>query len=495
MFWKSPWTGDLLPKVTPETPLTDRNRVRSFPSFSALQPESPLLRQGSKSWSSPDDFVLMKNDNSLSRSGSYISRRLSRRSSNAQRPGLQPQPGKLALRETRREPVIHFGPSDIGNHDLHLSIESLTSEDRSPVEDSCVPLARRQSFRRPGIATRTLSWGLYRTPLSSIQQEDEKEHDTSSAPRPSWELPCEPEDQEEYTPVYSSNRRAASPVALDYSHLSGFKKGTLRIVNGSVSPACSDRIRLLTTASLASELPKSVYAKETNYHDKAIDVFDNNSYYKNHNASESRQPPETCENLVSEAIDFSRIEKAQSITNADSGYSSLSSVHSDDSSGQSRSPVDSPINGSPTQSEGGGPMDKEGYFYNRSNTENLHYYTINKPLMDRENDNFNGAHLVQHPIADRPRYYADLGPLSIPSVPEEIGIDGRESVSDSDNDQSDLDYLGQVITISQEAQDTPQIGNELLACREKLFDPPRGRTRSRSIRHAHSKLVKTKASV
>ncbi|OKL64337.1 hypothetical protein UA08_00021 [Talaromyces atroroseus] len=503
MFWKSPWTGDLLPKVTPDS--TDRNRVRSFPSLS----EPPLLTQGSKRWSSLDDFVLMKNDGSLSRSSSYISRRLSRRSSHTRR---SEQPGKLTLRDTRREPVIHFGPSDIGNHDQRSSIENLTAEDRSPVEDSCVPLGRRQSFRRPGIATRTPSWGLYRTQLPSIQQEDEKEHhDVTSASQLS---PCETEEQGEYMPVYSSNRRATSPVALDYSHLSGFKKGTLRIVNGSVSPACSDRVRLLTTSTLAQEPVKPVYDKETptvftssmDYDDEAIDVFDNNLYNENHNSSRNRQPLEACEGIASEVIDFTRIEKTQSITNVDSGYSSLSSLRSDDSSRQSSSPpMGSPMDGSPAQSGGGSPMDKEG-FYNQNNPEDESYFTINKSSIDRENCNlgYPEAHRAGDPNAERSRYYAHLGHLSVPSVPGVVGIEDRESdledsyigTDDSEsvyNDQSDRfpvprskpDYVDQAVT--------SETGSGPLAYGEDC-DAPRGRTRSRSISHSPSKLAKTTAS-
>lgn len=565
MFWKSPWTGDLLPKVAPETSLTDRDRVRSLASLSTLHPESSAAIQGSKRWSSLDDFALTKQDSPLSRSSSYISRRLSRRAStNSQNLGSQLQSAQMSLRDSRREPIIHFGPTDIGNRDSHSFVEVLNVEDRSPVEDSHsrVLLGRRQSSRRPGVATRTPSWGLYRTALSSIQQEEER--------MPTWPLPAfartfgseDPEeDREEYMPIYPSSGRATSPVALDYSHLSGFKKGTLRVVNDYGSPVSNDRIRLLKAPSpLPNRLDETVHAhgdsttfvSGTAYCDDTVEVPNNHSFDEDVRTSENTQSLEAFDFPVSAAIDFSRMEKTQSITNVDSGYSSLSSIRSANSSGLSRSPpMDSPVRRT-IYSEEESVMEKGVYFDNemakqpdfRSGT--LHDIGSEKFLIHQERE---ANPLViqgrRYTSAEQPRYYACLGLLSIPSVPEEIAIYDKESDSE-DFGEIDEDKCAQMSPLSpilpksafgvyaqkhtqdyscadenprkphrakssksmsrtrlqvsradqlvktpRKAQEELQLSN-IVTGKSQNLDPPRGRALSRSVGHPRSKLVKAR---
>ncbi|KAF3396981.1 hypothetical protein DPV78_007694 [Talaromyces pinophilus] len=507
MFWKSPWTGDLLPKSNPETDLTDRNRVRSFTSFSSSQTESRGSLQGSKRWSSIDDFVLMKQDSSLSRSSSFLSRRLSRRSSMVQRPSCQSQSEGVTVGETRREPVIHFGPSDIGSHDLHSSVETLTSEDRSPVEDSRVLMGRRKSFRRPGVATRTPSWGLYRTPLSSIQQEEER----PPLPEvPTAQLPCEQEEEDEYTPVSRYHGRATSPVALDYSHLSGFKKGTLRIVNASVSPASTDRIRLLTTSPSHSKLPKSslsrddsgVFISDSAHQDEAVVISEDTFYFEDSDASGDGQYLETSEGLASEALGYTRMQKVQSNTNADSGYSSVSSIHSGNSIGQSgSSPSNSPMS-SPTRYKVGNPADKSSYFVNGISKPND--VILNNLVLSGSSNS--GSRQVPYTVLEQTRYYAQLSPLNIPSVPEATGIYDKES--NYDNSEGDMDdeqtqspfspilpkHAFAPVTKEQvEEKPKPAISTHNSPTdKTKNSETPRGRARSRSVGRSRTKLVKSR---
>lgn len=507
MFWKSPWTGDLLPKSYHETDLTDRHMVRSFTSFSSSQNESRGSLPGCKRWSSIDDFVLMKQDSSLSRSSSFLSRRLSRRSSMIQRPSFQSQPEGVTVGETRREPVIHFGPSDIGNHDLHSSVETLTSEDISPVEDPRVLLGRRKSFRRPGVATRTPSWGMYRTPLSSIQQEEERPPlpEVSTA-----QILCEQEDGDDYMPVSSYQGRATSPVALDYSHLSGFKKGTLRIVNTSVSPASTDRVRLFTTCPSQSKSPKSalpqgdsgVFISDNIHQDEAVVIPEDTFHFGEFDISGDGQYLETSKSLASEALGYTRIQKVQSNTNADSGYSSVSSVHSGNSTGLPGSSPSSSSVSSPTRYKAESLADKISYSANSITEPNdgiLHDLILS-------GSSNSGSRQVPRTDSEHARYYAQLSPLCIPSVPETTVIYDKDSDCDkSEGDLSD-EQTQTLFSPILPKHAFVQLANELIekptqptipshnhsTRKSQDFETPRGRARSRSVGHGRNKLVKSR---
>ncbi|RAO70310.1 uncharacterized protein BHQ10_006322 [Talaromyces amestolkiae] len=504
MFWKSPWTGDLLPKSNPETDLTDRNRVRSFTSFSSLQPESRGSLQGSKRWSSIDDFVLMKQDSSLSRSSSFLSRRLSRRSSMIHRPSFQSQSEGVTVGETRREPVIHFGPSDIGSHDLHSSVETLTSEDRSPVEDSYVLMGRRKSFRRPGVATRTPSWGLYRTPLSSIQQEDEK------PPIPeilTAQLSHEWEEDDDFMPLSRYHERATSPVALDYSHLSGFKKGTLRIVNASVSPASTDRIRLLTTSPSHKKLPKSVlsqgdsavFISNSAHQDEAVVIPENGFCFEDLDVAGDGQYLETPGVIASDAIGFTRMQKIHSNTNADSGYSSVSSIHSSNSSAQSgSSPASSPVS-SPARYKVGSPADNCSYFADGLSKPN----EVMLQNLVPSGSSSSGSQQIPCTGSEQTRYYAQLSLLNIPSVPEAAGIYDKESDSEGDMDDEQIQSPFSPIlpkhafaqVAKEQIEETVQRAistHKPPVDKAQTYEAPRGRARSRSAGRGRTKLVKTR---
>lgn len=505
MFWKSPWTGDLLPKSNPETDLTDRNRVRSFTSFSGSQTESRGSLQGSKRWSSIDDFVLMKQDSSLSRSSSFLSRRLSRRSSMIQRPSFQSQPEGVTVGETRREPVIHFGPSDIGRHDLHSSVETLTSEDKSPVEDSYVLMGRRKSFRRPGVATRTPSWGLYRTPLSSIQQEDEKPPITEIS---TARLSHEREVEDDFMPFSRYHERATSPVALDYSHLSGFKKGTLRIVNASVSPASTDRIRLLTTSPSHNKLPKSafsqgdsaVFISDSTHQDEAVVIPENGFCFEDLDAVGDGQQLETPGVLASDAIGYARMQKVHSNTNADSGYSSVSSIHSGNSSAQSESsPASSPIS-SPARYKVENPADNCSYFVDGILKPNE---VMLQNLILSGSSSSSGSRQIPCTGSEQTRYYAQLSPLNIPSVPEAAGIFDKESDSEGDMDDEQIQSPFSPIlpkhafaqVAKEQTEKTAQratFTHKPPADNAQIYEAPRGRARSRSVGRGRAKLVKTR---
>ncbi|CRG87911.1 hypothetical protein PISL3812_04933 [Talaromyces islandicus] len=242
MIWKSPWTGDLLPKATPEVYGTNHTRVRSFPSFSALQRGASFSSSnGGKRWSTPDDRLPSRHGTPLSRSSSYVSRKLSKKKFDPQASNQQRQ------RQTRRrEPNFGFPDLDTSKEGLPSFQVTRTGDTppTSPLGTPNVPLMRRKSLRTPGIPMRPPPRKFYIRDTTSTEQ---GQMNTGSFAIPASRLSPWPlfESDEERDHLYPStfNRRSISPIALDYSHLGGLKRGSLRIVNRSASPANSVHTR------------------------------------------------------------------------------------------------------------------------------------------------------------------------------------------------------------------------------------------------------------
>jgi hypothetical protein len=318
-------------------------------------------------------------------------------------------------------------------------------------------------------------------------------------------------------PVSRYHERATSPVALDYSHLSGLKKGTLRIVNASVSPASTDRICLLTTSSSHGKLSRSalsqgdssMFISDSAHQDEAVVIPENTFYFEDSDASGDGQYLETSDGvLASEATDYTRMQRVQSKSNADSGYSSVSSIHSDNSTGHSgSSPSSSPVS-SPTRYEVGDSADKKSYFVNdisRSNDVILKNLALSGSTESStyEEVNNSGPRQVPYTVSDQTRYYAQLSPLSIPSVPETTGIYDKESNYDSsgcemdDDEQTQSPFspilpkhaFAQVTKEQNEETTQPATPSHYLP---RNYEAPRGRARSRSIGRGRTKLVKSR---
>jgi hypothetical protein len=258
MMWKSPWTGDLLPKASPDIHDDHRSRVRSFPSFSVMQPASsrPSVN-GSRRWSTFEDVHEKRNEHGLSHSSSFVSNGPSRRSSTVQLPDIKPRNREPLLRETRKAPLFYLAMSETGNDAPEVPIQSPLSDSITSPGEHSFPLIRRRSLLKPGIATRSPQ-EFYRRPLSLIKQEDDS---MQFAPTPAsrssrWPLYEPDELYLEYQAPSVPVERTASPIALDYSHLGGFKRGSLRIVNGSTSPAPSDRARQHRMSHPSTEVRK-----------------------------------------------------------------------------------------------------------------------------------------------------------------------------------------------------------------------------------------------
>lgn len=241
MIWKSPWTGDLLPKAAPEVYDTDRNRGRSFPSFSALQRGASFSSNGGKRWSTPDDRLPSRHDTPLTRSSSYVSRKLSKKKFGPQGSNQQRQ-----RQNRRREPAFGFPDFDTAMEGLpsfHVTRAGDISP-TSPIGTPNVPLMRRNSLRTPGIPLRPPPRKLHIRDTSSTEQ---GQINTCTFAFPAsrlsrWPL-CEYDEEQDHLHPSAFSQRSISPIALDYSHLAGLKRGSLRIVNRSASPASSIRTR------------------------------------------------------------------------------------------------------------------------------------------------------------------------------------------------------------------------------------------------------------
>jgi hypothetical protein len=240
MIWKSPWTGDLLPKASPAIDESDRLRVRSLPSFAALHsaPSRPSISD-SRRWSNFEETRGGIHEHTLSHSTSFVSRRLTRRPSTVQPAGTKSGSRQPPYREAQRPPSFYLAPSEIVDD---VQVTPMEETVTAMIEDHGLSLIRRKSFLKPGVATRG-SQDFYRRPVAVIEQEDESVrcYPTLASRSSRWPLYESDQLSEEYPAPPVMYGRSSSPIALDYSHLGGLKRGSLRIMNGSVSPAPSDR--------------------------------------------------------------------------------------------------------------------------------------------------------------------------------------------------------------------------------------------------------------
>lgn len=248
MIWQSPWTGDLLPKSSTIKTDSEKPRICSSSSFTVLPTAQSLpSRYKGHRWSSYDGSEPSHQQQLSSRSS------ISTFDSSGAWPSLDPQP--RARRSFQREPPSHFSFSDLPSQ-LILEEDETDPADKTLERLKAPPytsLIRRRSLVTPGIATRNpdRSW---RQP-STVEEEGSSPSGGTSLPsrHSQWPLINPSQPVLEDTLKLSDLPRTASPVALDYSHLGGLKKGSLHIVNGTISPAPSDRSQSYFSAKSQSE--------------------------------------------------------------------------------------------------------------------------------------------------------------------------------------------------------------------------------------------------
>ncbi|KAL1972415.1 hypothetical protein VTN31DRAFT_6829 [Thermomyces dupontii] len=355
MIWTSPWSGDVLPKISPE--LIDENcpRVQSWPSLVAAA-DRPSLN-GQRRWSS---------DGKKRQQGPVRPtprRWLSKRTQPDAYPPdefTDPQPAHR-VQDSRRMPLLSFSEAE-ELHGPRSRVDNMREDGIAPLVDLNPPLIRGRS-----LVKRTMTiWPTYRRPWSPVTREYESTRfPVSSTLRRAREPFCEPHETDWFlnTPCRSTDR-ATSPVALDcYSHLGGLKRGSLRIVNGSTSPARSDRMWRHQPPS------SSGHGSGDHVADGSADDDTSNSlsFEKLSVSAADSTPPAAFPNKQDSAKEISlpdqlhdhvngprsesdrargsaelKLQTSQIIPTADSGYGSASPVHSHPSSHVSwSSPEDS----------------------------------------------------------------------------------------------------------------------------------------------------------
>lgn len=499
MIWKSPWTGDLLPKAAPEVYDTDNNRCRSFPSFSALQRGSSFSSSSNSGnrWSTQDDATPLSPLSPLSRSSSYVSRKLSKK-----RFGPHVSNQQRHRQNRRREPALGFPDLDTAKEPLpsfHVTRAGDTPP-TSPIGTPNVPLMRHKSLRTPGIPMRLPPRKFYMrdTSLNENGQVNARSFATIPASRLSrWPL-CE-SDEERGHPIHPStfSQRSISPIALDYSHLGGFKRGSLRIVNRSASPANSIRTRHRPRSGDGSTpFPKLDDDALVNVNgllgnlDPAPSLFDSrgsptvqycgsnnpgrphsrgrtprkdeipsnaqllmNPNMKSYTRSSSRlrEVVEPSDVVESEAVNVPEMKPDQFPGNTDSGYSSLASdrsscpsnsppqVYQMVSSEQQTGNQDSLINAESQYLLMCEPRDNELYL--KQSVDGISVpRTATSPechTTEHEEDMYHNSMQQQdYTPPGPPRYYSNLGPTAIPPVPDAISIYKGDSDSDTSSIRS-----------------------------------------------------------
>lgn len=360
MIWTSPWSGDVLPKMSPE--LMDENcpRVQSWPSLAAAA-ERPQIH-GQRRWSS--DGKKHQQGAMRPTPRRWLSKR-TQPDTHQQDEFAGPRPAH-GTQDSRRMPLTSLGEAE-KSHAPRSPVDNTHADDIAPLVELNPPLIRGRS-----LVKRTMTiWPTYRRPRSLVRREYEGvRFPVSSTFRPAQEPLCEPDETDWFlTTPRRSTDRATSPVSLDsYSHLGGLKRGSLRIVNGSASPARSDRMSRHQRLSSSSHDSSNQMADPTRNTDgSADDVTSGSSLERLSMSATDTCPPPAFLNKQDQAKEISlheelhdrikaansesgydrnnpelKLQTSQIFPTADSGYCSASPVHSYPSSRVFRwSPVDS----------------------------------------------------------------------------------------------------------------------------------------------------------
>ncbi|KAF4221152.1 hypothetical protein CNMCM8980_009645 [Aspergillus fumigatiaffinis] len=284
--WQNPWTGTTIP-VSPSVHDHRAQRSQSFPSRPP-QSEAPwgLANEVNESC-----VVFEETDESSPQSpctdfGSSIS--LSRRTS--ARPSRQAllRPATLhsyhhlsyvqSVHPTRSY-SMHTLPGKAKDcmHDRAFE-EAASSNTHFMVDNQGFSLMRRRSLlTKPGVATRRSVKGatIGRLPPSIDQG---YEHSFSH-------MDSQLRDQDVVCTQSPTQVRPPTPTGSEYTHLGNLKLGSLRVVNGSVSPSPSERSRLDEARSPTTGPDENAVQSAASWHNR--DVGQNNA-----DASATSESPE-----------------------------------------------------------------------------------------------------------------------------------------------------------------------------------------------------------
>lgn len=245
--WQNPWAGSHIstevrsngPKAR-EIPPTLFELEHDPPEQSAVQ--TPIQTLGSRSNTVPTRVGSLPGSSSMRRA-SY-------------QPGAFGKYTQLSeVREPRRANSMQLAPKRHGSVIYESAIEGAASSNTAfLVGNQRFSLTRRRSLlTRPGVATRRTTSAVRRVP-STIGEPNVPADELMRSQCLQWPLP--PRQRPSLAPGLapppvrpppSPSMRPTSPADPRYTQLGALKLGSLRVVNGAVSPCPSERIPLART--------------------------------------------------------------------------------------------------------------------------------------------------------------------------------------------------------------------------------------------------------
>ncbi|KAL4808568.1 hypothetical protein BDV18DRAFT_101793 [Aspergillus unguis] len=279
--WRNPWTSTSVP-VDPGGTVTENPRSQSVSS-------KPLRRQ--TTWHSSGPPVGKRRINSTANLWSQSptsptttpNRQCSVYGRTSFHPSetttfqpttLQTNPQSPLIGQPRRSYSVRHRSQRAGNGVQQRDPDRfapMSSHSRVKSLDT-LPIRRRTMLMRPGVATRNASIITAPTSFSEADQEDSVSDQPESAlfgPTLGHYLAREPmylDDREQ--PL--SQLCPTTPNDGGYTHLGALRLGSLRVVNGSVSPCPSDRTRLShADATISEAMSGSLHHSELHKEDCA----------------------------------------------------------------------------------------------------------------------------------------------------------------------------------------------------------------------------------
>ncbi|KAL8909804.1 MAG: hypothetical protein Q9171_004894 [Xanthocarpia ochracea] len=208
-----------------------RSRIRSY--LYGPSPESGHSRSSEDEENSPRKLAVVARDvrRRLSRTDSAISQSLTA--------------GGVSAASSSSRLHVDISPSDLDEHDVvkeqikeKVWVDTLAAQNHvsTPIDedkhpDSVKSPIRRRSLYTPGIATRS--------PEDILRKPPPPEHVRSQADRDYYYNPALPDSSPlaRLANLRTSQNGRSTPSELDYGHLGALMLGTLRVTNGTASPA------------------------------------------------------------------------------------------------------------------------------------------------------------------------------------------------------------------------------------------------------------------
>ncbi|EAW11136.1 uncharacterized protein ACLA_088250 [Aspergillus clavatus NRRL 1] len=255
--WQNPWTGTTIP-ISPPSNDYHAQRSRSLPSASAQSEVPWSIAKGTRTSS----IVIEETDESLPQSpGSNFNASTIPNRRASFRPSRQTPLRTATLHSYHHstqlrsdEPVrsysLHSLPTKAAGtmHDQALE-DATSSNTHFMVDNQGFSLMRRRSLlTRPGVATRRSTRSATQRIPPPIDQEHESHFQPPGYSHLYPQSPLTNVNDGVWAPS-TTQLRPPTPTESEYTHLGNLKLGSLRVVNGSVSPCPSDRSQIDQTTS------------------------------------------------------------------------------------------------------------------------------------------------------------------------------------------------------------------------------------------------------